>query len=264
MTRRVVQIGLVGLLSLAFVLPAAAQQVEQQSRQDLKKEIEALKRGQMEIQKDLEEIKQLLRTSNAAARRVPPAQPNVRNKVFELGLNPVKGRPDAKLTLIEFTDYECSYCQRHNRLTLPQIEKEYVQSGKLRYASMDLPLDFHKLAFKAAEASHCAEEQGKFWEMHDRLFENQKALEPWNAHAEALGLDVTQFEQCMSDSKYADAIRKDMAEARKAGASGTPSFVLGLTDLEDPAKVKGLAFIRGALDFSRFKTEIDKALGQEE
>ena len=262
MIRKVVQFGLAGFLTLALALPAAAQQAEQQS-QDLKKQIEALKRGQIEIQKDLDEIKQLLRTNNAAARRVP-AQPSVRNKVFELGLNPVKGSPNAKLTLIEFTDYQCGFCSRHNRQTAPQIEKAYVETGKLRYASMDLPLDFHKLAFKAAEASHCAEEQGKFWEMHDRLFANQQALEPWNGHAQALGLEVAQFEECMSAGKYAQAIRADMVEARKAGASGTPSFVLGLTDPENPAKVKGLAFIRGALDFSRFKIEIDKALGQEE
>ncbi|MEE8583953.1 MAG: thioredoxin domain-containing protein [Acidobacteriota bacterium] len=263
MIRKVVPLGLAGFLSLALALPAAAQPSGQQSQPDLQKQIEALKRGQMEIRKDLEEIKQLLRTSNAAARRVP-AQPNVRNMVFELGLNPVKGDPSAKLTLIEFTDYQCGFCSRHNRQTAPQIEKEYVETGKLRYASMDLPLEMHKLAFKAAEASHCAEEQGKFWEMHDRLFANQQALEPWNGHAEALGLDVAQFEECMSVNKYAQAIRADMAEARKAGASGTPSFVLGLTDPDDPAKVKGLTFIRGAVAFSRFKTEIDKALGQEE
>lgn len=124
-----------------------------------------------------------------------------------------------------------------------------------------MPLErIHKLAFKASEATHCAEDQGKFWEMHDRLFANQRALEPWSAHAEALGLDVAQFDQCMSSGKYADAVRKDMAEATKAGATGTPSFVVALTDPDDPTKVEGVTFIRGAQAFPAFKAQIDSAL----
>ncbi len=118
----------------------------------------------------------------------------------------------------------------------------------------------HKLAFKAAEASHCAEEQGQYWEMHDRLFQHQRALEPWSGHAEALGLDVTKFDECLTSGRHKDAIRKDMAVARAAGATGTPSFVLGYTDLEDPSKVKGIKFLRGAQAYGAFKTEIDKAL----
>ena len=125
---------------------------------------------------------------------------------------------------------------------------------------MDLPLAMHKLAFKAAETSRCAGDQGKYWEMHDRLFQHQRALEPWSSHAEALGLDVAQFDECLAKGKHADSIRKDMATAGSAGATGTPSFVLGLTDPDDPKKVKGLKFIRGAQPFATFKAEIDKAL----
>jgi protein-disulfide isomerase len=126
---------------------------------------------------------------------------------------------------------------------------------------LDLPLEsIHKQAFKAAEATHCAGEQGKFWEMHDRLFENQRALEPWNAHAEALGLDVAAFEECMSSDRYAAAVRRDMAEAGKAGASGTPSFVVATTDPNDPTKVTGVSFLRGAQPFAAFKAAIDAAL----
>ena len=129
---------------------------------------------------------------------------------------------------------------------------------------MDIPLSIHKDAFRAAEATHCAEDQGQFWEMHDRLFENQRAIEPLKGHAEALGLDVVAFESCMASEKYADAVRKDMAEAQKAGVSGTPSFVLGRTDPADPSKVKGISFIRGAQQFAAFKTEIEKALMESE
>ena len=134
-------------------------------------------------------------------------------------------------------------------------------TGRVRWALLDLPLErIHPLAFKAAEATHCAEEQGKFWEMHERLFANQRALEPWSGHAEAIGLDVPKFDKCMSSGKYANAIRQDMAEASKAGATGTPSFVLARTDPDDPTKVTGLTFIRGAQPFAAFKSAIDRVL----
>ncbi len=99
--------------------------------------------------------------------------------------------------------------------------------------------------------------------MHDRLFENQRALEPWSGHAEALGLDLEQFESCMEEGKHAEQIRQDMAVAQQAGATGTPSFVLGLTNADDPSKVEGLTFIRGAQPYATFKTQIDRALAAE-
>jgi protein-disulfide isomerase len=126
---------------------------------------------------------------------------------------------------------------------------------------LDFPLEsIHRSAFKAAEAAHCAGEQGKYWEMHDRLFANQRQLEPLIPHAQAIDLDVTAFETCLKSEKYAENIRQDMAEGRKGGTTGTPSFILATTDPQDPSKVKGIAFIRGAQPFNRFKTAIDQAL----
>jgi protein-disulfide isomerase len=128
-----------------------------------------------------------------------------------------------------------------------------------------MPLEtIHKLAFKAALATQCAADQGKFWEMHDQLFQNQRALEPWSAHAEAIGLDVASFETCMNGEEKAAAVRRDMAEAKKAGVTGTPSFILAETDPDDPSKVKGISFLRGARPFNFFKAEIDKAMNQSE
>jgi predicted DsbA family dithiol-disulfide isomerase len=96
--------------------------------------------------------------------------------------------------------------------------------------------------------------------MHDRLFENFKSLEPLAPHADAVGLDTAKFEECMTSERYAQAVRKDMAEAGKAGATGTPSFILGLTDPDDPRKVKGVSFLRGAQPYPAFKGAIDAAL----
>jgi len=129
---------------------------------------------------------------------------------------------------------------------------------------MDMPLEsIHKLAFKAAEAAHCAGDQGRYWEMHDRLFEHQKNLEPWRAHAEALGLDVAGFEQCLATGKFADAIRRDMGEARKVGVTGTPAFMLARVE-PNGAKVRTVAVLRGAKPFADFKAEIDRLLAEPE
>jgi len=125
---------------------------------------------------------------------------------------------------------------------------------------LDMPLEsIHKLAFKAAQAAHCAGEEGKFWEMHARLFENQKTLEPWNPHAEAVGLDVAKFEQCLASGKFDQEIRRDMGEARKVGVTGTPAFMIGRTE-PDSTNIKVLAVIRGAKSFADFKADIDRLL----
>lgn len=139
-----------------------------------------------------------------------------------------------------------------------------MKTGKLKYVFMDLPLEsIHKLAFKAAEAANCAGDQGKYWEMHDRLFANQKALEPWNGHAEAVGLDVATFEACLTSGKSAPEIRRDMAEAGKAATTGTPAFLIGRTDPKG-SKMKILAVLRGAKTFPDFKAEIDRLLAEAE
>ena len=136
-----------------------------------------------------------------------------------------------------------------------------MKTGKVRFALLDMPLEsIHKFAFKGAEATHCAEEQGKYWEMHNRLFENQRALEPWNAHAEAVGLDVAKFEECLSSGRHAPSIRKDMMEAQRAGVTGTPAFLIAATDPADRKKVKGISTMKGAVSFEALKAELDRVL----
>ncbi len=182
--------------------------------------------------------------------------------MIDPGDNEFKGDNDAPLTLVEFSDYQCPFCSRHVRETYPQLEKEYIETGKLRHVFLDLPLEsIHKLAFKAAEAANCAGEQGKYWEMHDRLFENQKALEPWAGHAEAVGLNVAEFDACLASGKQAEEVRRDMAEARKAGISGTPGFFLAYTDPKSKT-VKSVSSLKGAQPFAAFKAEIDRLLAE--
>jgi protein-disulfide isomerase len=133
----------------------------------------------------------------------------------------------------------------------------------VKYVFMDFPLEpIHEFAFKAAEAARCAGEQGKYWEMHDRLFANQKNLEPWKAHAEAVGLDVPKFEGCLNAGKYAEEIRRQISQGAKAGVASTPAFFLAYTD-PNGSKVKTVVRITGAQSYATFKAQIDKLLAEQ-
>lgn len=148
---------------------------------------------------------------------------------------------------------------------MPQIETEYIKTGKVKYVALDFPLEaIHKNAFKAAEAARCASDQDKFWEMHARLFANQQALAPTNLpkHAQAIGLDMPKFQQCLDGGKYAAEIRKDLAEGQKAGVTGTPGFFLGITDPKDQ-KVKVSRVLKGAQPYASFKEAIDSLLSSQ-
>jgi protein-disulfide isomerase len=247
--------GLIGLLFILLLSATPLQAQQQSSTDDLRNEIKTLTQSVKEMQKDLQEIKALLQSGKPA----PPSQ----NLVLDLSNNPTRGEATAKLTLIEFSDFQCPFCGRHVRDTAPQLDKEYVSTGKLRHVFMDLPLEsIHSVAFKAAEGAKCAGEQGKYWEMHDRLFGNQNKLQQLTPHAEAIGLDVQKFDICMNSGRQAAAIRQDMAEAQKAGVTGTPTFFLAYTD-PTSSKIKTVRRLTGAQPFAAFKAEIDKLLAEE-
>ena len=144
---------------------------------------------------------------------------------------------------------------------MPEIEKEYIATGKVKVVFIDDPLPFHKNAFKAAEAAHCAGEQGKYWQMHDRIFSNQNALEPkdFSEYAKAIELDVPKFQQCLDSGKYGEQIKKNMAEAQKAGVTGVPAFLMGNTD-PDKKTVKATKKLLGAQPYAQFKEAIDSLL----
>jgi len=145
---------------------------------------------------------------------------------------------------------------------MPQILKEYVETGKVKYVVKDFPLEaIHKQAFKAAEATRCAGEQGKFWQMHEQLFANQRALDVKDmaGHAQAIGLDGGKFEQCLESGKQAAGIRKDLGDAQTAQVRATPTFFFGVTD--GSGKLKATRMLRGAESFNGFKVAIDDLLG---
>jgi len=216
---------------------------------EVKKELEA-------IQRELQDIKALLREQLAS-----PPRENV-SAVLDVAGSPFKGAADARITLVEFSDYQCPFCGRHYRETLPKLDEAYIKTGKLRYVVRDFPLEtIHPAAFKAAEAAHCARERGKYWEMHDRLFGNQRALDPSDlvGHAQALGLDGGDFSRCLDAAKHAARVRQDLDAGLRAGIRGTPVFFLGLTQPNE-GKIKVLGIVRGAKPFASFQEIIEKLL----
>ena len=242
------------LLSLLWTAPTLSQ--SSQEVELLRKEVEALKEGQATIRRELEELRNLLRGRQAS----PPFEP--KNLVLSVDGAPFMGDKNAALTLIDFSDYQCPFCARHVRETLIQIERDYIRTGKVKYVFRDFPIEsLHPQAFKGHEAARCAGEQGKYWEMHARLFTNQKTLSPNDLadHAQALGLDMPNFQLCLESGKHVAAIRMDLAEGRKAGVSGTPSFFLGLTEPNNP-NVRVLRVLRGAQPFPSFKEAIESLL----
>ena len=139
------------------------------------------------------------------------------------------GRSDAPITLLEFTDYQCPYCRRFQAEAWPQIKKNYIDTGKLRFIVRDLPLQFHSSALPAAEAAHCAGEQGKFWEMHHALLTGDDPLADGgiDRRATQLGLDLERLHACTRANRYESAIARNIAAADALEVHGTPAFVLG-------------------------------------
>lgn len=172
---------------------------------------------------------------------------------------PSKGPSTAKVTIIEFSDYECPFCTRHTRQTWPQLEAEYVATGKVKYVFRNFPIpSLHKQAMKAHEAAMCAGDQGKYWPMREVLFKNSPALgEPaLVAYARQAGLAVDDFQTCLQSGKHASQISGDIAEAQKAGMTGTPTFFLGMTPAPG-AKLQAVRVLRGAQPYAAFKQAID-------
>lgn len=221
----------------------------------LRKEIEALKARQQALESQLS---QLL----AALGQGEPREPQ--QVTIDLSNAPSRGRDDAKVTMVEFSDFQCPYCGRHFRETMPQLDREYIQTGKVRYVFKDFPIDsLHPQAPKAHEAANCAGDQNKYWEMWSRFFSNprQLARADLSTHAAAEGLDVARFNECVESGRYAAAVQSSVEQAMGLGATGTPYIFFGITQPGGRA-LTATRMIRGAFPYERFKSTIDALLVQ--
>lgn len=170
------------------------------------------------------------------------------------------GRPDAPITVVEFMDLQCPFCRQFQTTTFAQLKKDYVDSGKVRFIAMDLPLPMHQYAMGAAEAEHCAGDQGKFWQFRDAVLDEQAPPSPdaLLKHVKELQLDRKEFDVCVSADKYKRIVENQQNSAEKMDIRGTPSFVIGRADDE---KIKGV-LISGMQPLASFEQAIRSAMNE--
>ncbi len=140
----------------------------------------------------------------------------------------ILGDKNAPIEIIEFSDYECPFCTRFYTDTLPQLKAAYIDTGKAKLIYRDFPLGFHANAQKAAEAAECAEDQGKYYEMHDKLFEQgvSGGVTAFKQYAKEIGLNTATFDACLDSGKHTSEVQKDFQDGQRAGVSGTPTFYI--------------------------------------
>jgi protein-disulfide isomerase len=240
------------ILCLFLTVGAAAQSSSKAEHSDLQDQIKALADQQQQILSTLNDIRQLL-TANAPVRPQQPPALTIKDEAF-------RGATGATVAIIEYADFECPYCRQYEHDVYPQIAKDYIESGKVKYFFRDLPLPMHPRAMGAARAAHCAGEQGKYWEMHDSLFAKQNAIRDVDmpGRAQELGLEAAKFSECLSSNRYIDDISKSAAEAQKLGIGGTPTFFIGKVDPN--GDVTNLKMIIGMRPYDAFKSTIEDSL----
>lgn len=210
------------------------------------------------ILNELRQIKQLLQRPQQQAQPAQQApKPDEPATVSVAGV-PYLGKADAPLTLVMFTDYQCPFCSRFENQTLPEIRKQYIDTGKLRFVVRDLPLPFHPNAAKAAEATHCGNEQGKYWELREKLVNNGDKLDAKQLpdYARQAGLDLEKFTACLESGRHAGLVKASADLAGTIGISGTPSFVVGRSKGD---KVDGVKVV-GAQPFAAFDLKLKEFL----
>jgi protein-disulfide isomerase len=193
----------------------------------VQQQLDELRQGQQQLRGEIEEIKKLLQGKPARTDFASkPAAPTVTS--VNVYREPFRGTNTARIGLIEYSDFDCSYCGIYARNIFPRVDAEYVTAGKVRYFFRDLPEPKQTNAWLKARAARCAGDQGKFWEMHDRLFAAQEASgQDLSALAQILGLDLERFNQCLSTGRYLENIQLSADSARRMGIFGTPAFLIG-------------------------------------
>jgi protein-disulfide isomerase len=229
-------------LPLAFLAPAFAQGGVKE---------EGITRDQAnQILEELRQIKQLLQAQNKPAGPPAPAKAVLNTQGGEM-----LGSKSAPLTIVEFTDYQCPFCQRFHTTAFADLKKNYIDTGKVRFYSRDLPLDsMHPNAMRAAQSARCAGEQGQFWALRDIMGANPGQLDMNSIMADAasLKMDTAKFKACVESDKYKQAIQTDVLEAMKIGADGTPTFVVGKST---PEGVDGEVMV-GAMPYEVFDRKL--------
>ncbi len=206
-----------------------------------------------QILDELRQIRQLL--EKQAAAKQGPAEPT--RATLNLEGTQMLGSKDAPVTMVEFTDYQCPFCRQFHLTVFNDLKKNFIDTGKVRFYSRDLPLDaLHPNATRAAQAARCAADQGQFWALRNLMGSNPDKLDLDHlaGFATDLKMDTLAFRNCVESGKYKSAVEADVAEATKIGAQATPTFVIGKSTAQG---VDG-ELVVGALPYAQFEQKINK------
>jgi protein-disulfide isomerase len=255
-------IALVALMSLS---PPQSPTAEIEA---LKREVAALKAQQVEMLRDLQAIKSLLQglaqPRQGAQAPQGPEMPGLIGQSIPLAGEPTRGSSSARVTIVEVSDYHCPFCRRSAQQTLPQLDADYVRTGKAAYAFVDYPIaQLHPDAYRSHEAAACAGDQGKYWEMHQALFAGApvRDVDALTAKAASIGVETGTFKACLTSGKHAAAVNASTERMAQLGIGGTPMTLIGLTPAPgQPMKI--VQYVYGAKPYSEFKTAIDAVLAQ--
>jgi len=236
----------------------ACSQPSAQSPKDadaLRKEVEALRAQQAEMQKSLEEIRDFLKAATGGRFGAP----SLVKSSFDLAGAPSRGNANAPVTIVEISDYHCPFCRRHVQQTQPRIYSELVDKGTVRHVFVHYPIaQLHPDAYRSHEAAACANDQGKFWELHGKLFETPlKTVEQLTGLAQTTGLDANSFRACLESGKHAKEVQASVERIAKMNVNGTPMFLVGRSSGNSITIAK---VIEGAQPFEAFKMAVDEVI----
>lgn len=245
-----------GYMILLTVLFTSSSNAEDWITEEVLKQLSEVRQELKVLQDEIRGLKDQVAQKPAAA----PAR-NAGGGSLDIEGAPFMGDSDAEIAVIEFSDYQCPYCRRHFDQTLPKIESEYIDTGKVKYVMKQFPLGFHAKAKGASVAALCVDKlkPGSYWKAHESMFDGTTSLSnaSYLSLAETLGLNQAKFESCLSDQKMANIVDQDMRDGESVGISGTPAFLIG--KVVDGKIVNG-QLVTGARPFSSFSSVIDKLL----
>lgn len=255
----ITKLATVSLIALFSLSPPQSPQDEVAA---LRREVQALKEQQAQMQRELTAIKNFLQSLIQPRPQAGNELPGIVGVTVPTEGEPALGAATAKVTVMEVSDYHCPFCKRQTQQTFPQLRDEFINTGKVRYVFVDYPIaQLHPLAHRAHEAAACAGDQNKFWEMHDSLFTQppSKSDSDLTGQANSLGLDMTKFSSCLSSGRHAGAIKASVSRMEQLGIAGTPMTLIGLTPAPgQPMKI--VKYVYGAKPYSEFKDAIQSLL----
>lgn len=258
-------LGMAAILACTILGPALQAQssnkpAQKPSTASLQAQVNALREGQEKLQRDLDELKALLKEQST--RKETSAMPKpVELITVNVSGEPFKGSVLARVAILEYSDFDCSYCATYATQIYPLLDHAYIQAGTVKYFFRDMPGRDHLNAMFKARVARCAGDQDKFWEAHDALFKDQRPFDASSlaAFAKNLGLDGTAFNSCISSDAYLDAINRSAMSAARMRIQGTPAFVIG-TLSEDGTVLSSTKVMMGAESFQAFRTILDDLL----